>query len=69
MPSASNELRERWKTLENALNHLSQNFTFDDGVIRPKGDYTMTMEYLSAMEYCFREWDYEYVGDGHVRSW
>jgi hypothetical protein len=62
MPQASNELRAKFPGDDaEALEVLSQNFTEERGVIRPKQkNYTPTQRENEAIDYLFHEWDYVY---------
>lgn len=60
MPRASDYLRQKWGSHEQAYEQLRPNFTDDRGVLRPKAGYTPTAEDYSAIDYLCDEWDYGY---------
>lgn len=60
MPQATDELREKWKTLEAAEKYLESRgwVLSSDGGWYWIGDHTPDLEELSAIEYCSQAWDY-----------
>jgi len=61
MPQATDELRRQWTDDAAALHQLGDNFTNDNGWLRPKLGYTPSaLDYL-AIDYLFQEWDYCYT--------
>lgn len=63
MPQSRPELHAFWETDANAWDHLKENFTEEQGLIRKKSSsYTPTFVDFQAIEYLCDEWDYDYGG-------
>lgn len=65
MPQAPEFLRKNWHYGDGggeikAVEHLKQNFTRVEGVIRPRVGYEPTPTDMDALAYLVLEWDYKY---------